>query len=635
MSSIALVIFFVDWTERIRRRRTRSCAAIIASLLRFGFWGLLGDLDRLALDLVGVHRVGFFLLAQRGAVRRGELLLKRLYRVHQLLLGVLAELFALPDRVEDALVMPADIGKEVRLEASDIGHRHVVEVPPGAEEDRYDLLLDRHRRVLALFEQLGQPGPALKLLSRGGVQVLCPERREGFQLAILRQLQPQRATDRLHGLDLRRTTHPRDRHSDVDRRPDTLVEQVGLEEALTVCDGDDVGRDVGRDVVGLGLDDRQPGHRSRTELVGQLRAALQQPGVQVEHVAWVGLAPRWTAQQQRDSPVRLGLLGQVIEDDQYVLALVHPVLADRRTGVGRQPLVTGRIRRRSRDDGGVCQRAGILQGLADRRDRGALLADRHVDAAHLLGRITGRPVRFLVDDGVDTHRGLAGLAVADDELTLTATDRGLRVDGLDAGLQRFFHRLPVDHRGRLQLEDSLCVGNDVAQAVQWYPQWIHHPTEEVVPDRHRQDLSGAPDLLAFLDLLEVAQDDGTDLSHVEVERDAERTARELQQLVGHRRRQPLDPSDAVTGIADRAHLLPRGLGREGSDVVLDRAPDLVRGDRQLRHGYRPLLSCFLTCFLALPGCPFCLFAAALIGTSTGVPGPAGPPRCRRSPRRPP
>ena len=28
MSSIALVIFFVDWIERIRRRRSLSCAAI-------------------------------------------------------------------------------------------------------------------------------------------------------------------------------------------------------------------------------------------------------------------------------------------------------------------------------------------------------------------------------------------------------------------------------------------------------------------------------------------------------------------------------------------------------------------------------------------------------------------------------
>jgi hypothetical protein len=42
--------------------------------------------------------------------------------------------------------------------------------------------------------------------------------------------------------------------------------------------------------------------------------------VQVEHVAGVGLAARRAAQQQRHGAVGLGLLGQVVEDDEDVLA---------------------------------------------------------------------------------------------------------------------------------------------------------------------------------------------------------------------------------------------------------------------------------------------------------------------------
>ena len=60
--------------------------------------------------------------------------------------------------------------------------------------------------------------------------------------------------------------------------------------------------------------------------------------VQVEDVARVGLAARRAAQQQRHGAVGLGLLGQVVEDDQDVLAVVHPVLADGRAGVGREVL---------------------------------------------------------------------------------------------------------------------------------------------------------------------------------------------------------------------------------------------------------------------------------------------------------
>src|SRR5688572_31062966 len=49
-------------------------------------------------------------------------------------------------------------------------------------------------------------------------------------------------------------------------------------------------------------------------------------------VARVGLAARRAAQQQRDLAIRLGLLGQVVVDDERVLAVLHPVLAHRATG---------------------------------------------------------------------------------------------------------------------------------------------------------------------------------------------------------------------------------------------------------------------------------------------------------------
>jgi hypothetical protein len=78
-------------------------------------------------------------------------------------------------------------------------------------------------------------------------------------------------------------------------------------------------------------------------VVGQLRAALEQAAVQVEHVARVGLAARWAAQQQRHRAVGLGLLGQVVEHDQHVLGVVHPVLADGRAGVGREVLEPGAV----------------------------------------------------------------------------------------------------------------------------------------------------------------------------------------------------------------------------------------------------------------------------------------------------
>src|SRR5262249_20732928 len=129
--------------------------------------------------------------------------------------------------------------------------------------------------------------------------------------------------------------------------------------------------------------------------------------------------------------------------------------------------------------------------------RGALLADRDVDAADLPGRVAAVPVLLLVEDRVDADGGLAGLPVADDELTLAAADRRQRVDRLDAGLHRLLHRLPLHHTRRRQLQLAPPGRLDLALAVDRVAQRVHDPTEVGVADRDRQHLAGTPDLLAL------------------------------------------------------------------------------------------------------------------------------------------
>ncbi len=110
------------------------------------------------------------------------------------------------------------------------------------------------------------------------------------------------------------------------------------------------------------------------------------------------------------------------------LAVVAEVLAHGAAGVGRDELQRRRIGGRGGDDDGVVHRAVLAQLLDHLGDRGPLLADGDVDADDV--------VALLVDDRVDRDGGLAGLAVADDQLALAAADRDHRVDGLEAGLQR-------------------------------------------------------------------------------------------------------------------------------------------------------------------------------------------------------
>src|SRR5207248_8773937 len=193
----ARVIFFVDWTERIRRRYWRSlapkalllllllgaatvlvllAAAVAAGLLgTLAFGGLLlalvgpttasgGDL---LLVLLALHRLGGVVhLAEPGAGRGLELLLEVGESPLERLDRVLGELTALHDRLEHALLRVADVVEKVALEPADVLHRHVVELAARAGPDRHDLALDGVGRVLRLLEQLDQPGAALELRLR-------------------------------------------------------------------------------------------------------------------------------------------------------------------------------------------------------------------------------------------------------------------------------------------------------------------------------------------------------------------------------------------------------------------------------------------------------------------------------------
>src|SRR4029453_10962532 len=109
-------------------------------------------------------------------------------------------------------------------------------------------------------------------------------------------------------------------------------------------------------------------------------------------------------------------------------------------------------------------------------------------------------------------------------------------------------------------------------------------------DRNGEHLTGALDLLALFDLLEVTENHRADAVLVEVQRHSQDPAGELEQLLGHHRGQALDVGDAVACVDHRANLFARGFGGETGDILLDRTLDVVSGDSQLCHGFSS--SCF-------------------------------------------
>ena len=159
------------------------------------------------------------------------------------------------------------------------------------------LLFHSHGGRTVLLEHFHN---ALTLSQAGlgvGVQIgaeLC----KALQLTVLGVDQLQGTGHLLHGLDLGVAADAGHRDAGVHGRHDAGVEQLGLEEDLAIGDGNDVRRDVGGNVARLCLDDGQSRQAAAAQLVGELCGALQQTGVQIEHVAGVSLTSRGTADQQ-------------------------------------------------------------------------------------------------------------------------------------------------------------------------------------------------------------------------------------------------------------------------------------------------------------------------------------------------
>lgn len=107
--------------------------------------------------------------------------------------------------------------------------------------------------------------------------------------------------------------------------------------------------------------------------------------MEIEDVSGVGLSAGGSSQQEGHLSVGNSLLGQIIVDDEAMLAVVSEVLTDGAAGVRSQELEGSGLGGGGGNDDGVFQGVVILEDLHDVGDGGSLLADGDVDAVKLLG----------------------------------------------------------------------------------------------------------------------------------------------------------------------------------------------------------------------------------------------------------
>ena len=290
--------------------------------------------------------------------------------------------------------------------------------------------------------------------------------------------------------------------------------------------------------------------------------------MEIENVAGVCLAARRATQQQRDLAVGPGLLGEIVINDEGVLAAIAVVLAHGAAREGCDVLHGSRVGGARHHHRGVVHGAVLFKFAHHGGDRGLLLADGHVDALN--------PGAFLVDDRVDGDGGLADLAVTDDQLALAAAYRHHRVDGLETCLYRLRYRLAGDNTRRHFLDGLENVGVDGTLAVDGVTQRIDHAAEQRGSDRHLEHAAGAAAGLAFLQALVLAEYHGANRIALEVQRESVDAALEFDHFAVHHLGKSVDADDTVRHTDNGALVARLHADVEAFDAALDDFADFGR-----------------------------------------------------------
>ena len=311
--------------------------------------------------------------------------------------------------------------------------------------------------------------------------------------------------------------------------------------------------------------------RAAAELASHLCCALQEARVQIEHVAGVRFTARRAPQQERNFPVGLRVLREVVVDAQRMAAAVAEELPHRARGIRRDIQKRRRIRRAGRNDNAVAERIRLFENADDLRDGRLLLTDRVVNADDVLVA--------LIDDGVDRHRGLACLTVADDQLALTAADGHHRVDGFEsrsaAALERAGDRRRPGAMRSIGMNVLVPIGPlpsmGCPSALTTRPSSSSPTgTEMMRPVR----LTMSPSLISVYSPRSTAP---TRILF-EVEGDAEDAVRKLEHLAGHGSFDTVHARDSVAERHDAADFGHVDLDGVAADLIADDLGNFFRFD---------------------------------------------------------
>jgi len=260
------------------------------------------------------------------------------------------------------------LGSEVRedhlFESADFGSEEFIEVSVNTTEKNTDLFGEGHGDELVLLEELGELLSSVELLLGGGIKI-GTELGEGGDFSVLGKLELERTSDLLHGLHLGGGSDSGDGETDVNCGSDTLEEELGFEEDLSVGNGDNVGGNVSRYITSLGLNDGEGGKRTTTEVLVHLGGTLEETRMEIENITGVSFTTRGTSQKEGHLSVSNSLLGQIVIDDESVHTVVTEVFSEGASGVRGNELEGSGLGSGGGNNDRVAECTSVVEGLHD------------------------------------------------------------------------------------------------------------------------------------------------------------------------------------------------------------------------------------------------------------------------------
>lgn len=156
--------------------------------------------------------------------------------------------------LENVGVLGTEVLEVSALEFTNVGGIDLIEETSDTGVENAHLLLSGHGNVLVLLDELSKLLTSLKELLGGGIKI-GTELGESSDLSVLSQIELHGTGHLLHSLNLGSGSDTGDGKTDVNGRSDTLVEKIGLQEDLSISNGDNVGGDISGKITSLSLND--------------------------------------------------------------------------------------------------------------------------------------------------------------------------------------------------------------------------------------------------------------------------------------------------------------------------------------------------------------------------------------------